>query len=124
MAPILKIMIVEDDIISALALSQDLQNRGYNVCQPVSSGQKAIAKVEAEKPDVVFMDIRLQGPVNGLEVAKEIKSRFGIPIVFITGHLTEIIADQIKEIDLLGFFAKPVHINEVVKLLKRYFPNK
>jgi two-component system, response regulator PdtaR len=121
MGPNLKIMIVEDEIISALALTQDLRQRGYTVGPPIASGKKAIEKVEAERPDVVIMDIRLQGPVNGLEAAKQINSRFGIPIVFITGHVTEMVVDQLKEIDHIGFFSKPVQINEVIKLLKSFF---
>lgn len=119
----MKIMIVEDEIISALALTHDLQRHGYTVCQLITSGLKAVEQVEAERPDVVFMDIRLQGPIDGLEAAQRINLRFGIPIVFLTGHLTETLVEQLKEVDHIGFLAKPVRAGEVIKLLQGFFPD-
>jgi CheY-like chemotaxis protein len=120
----LKVMIVEDEIVSALALSNELKQRDYTVCKLIVSGQKAIEKVAEEKPDVIFMDIRLQGPVNGIEAAQQINSRFGVPIVFMTGDTTETLVDQLKEMDHIGFLSKPVQINEVIKLLQNYFHSR
>lgn len=115
-------MIVEDEIVSAMALTRELQQRGYTVGKLITSGKQAIEKVEEERPDVIFMDIRLKGPVNGLEAAKRINYSFGIPIVFLSGQSTELLADQLKEIDHIGFFSKPVSINAVIKLLNSFFP--
>lgn len=117
----LKILIVEDEIISALSLAQDLQQHNYTVWKMVDSGEKALQKVAEERPDVIFMDIRLRGRLNGLETAQQINARLGIPIIFMTGLKTETVMEQLKDINPIGFFPKPVQINEVIKLLQSYF---
>ncbi len=79
-----KVLIVEDEIITAAALRNELQDLGYSVCSLATSGEKAIKTAEQEKPDVVLMDIKLKGEIYGFETAREIHSRFGIKIIYMT----------------------------------------
>ena len=76
-----KILIVEDEVLVAKDLQHTLQNLGYDVSAAVSSGRKAIEAVEKEKPDLILMDIVLQGEMDGIETAKQIRSRFNVPVI-------------------------------------------
>jgi two-component system, response regulator PdtaR len=120
MEPNFKIMIVEDEILAAMALRKTLQRRGHGVCNLISSGQEAIQKAGEERPDVVLMDIQLRGEVDGIEAATEIYSRYGIPIVFMTGYPDQDRMDQAKAAQPIGYFIKPVNIDEVINRVKTY----
>ena len=81
-----KIFIVEDEILIAEDLRLVLQKMGYQVVGIASSGAEAIRKAQKLHPDLVLMDVRLQGPMNGVETARQIRSTADIPIIFITAY--------------------------------------
>lgn len=92
-----RVLIVEDEAIVALEIQDRLQNLGYEVCNIASSGGKAIVSAESASPNLVLMDVKLKGTMNGIETAKIIKERFGIPSVFITAFSDENTLKQIKD---------------------------
>lgn len=104
----LKILIAEDEAISAMAMQRALTRSGYDVCDVVSTGEEAVEKVMQEKPDLVIMDVILNGSVTGIEAAFEIRSRSDIPIVFITGYEEGKLIDQLKTITTSTYLIKPV----------------
>ncbi|MGE5343131.1 MAG: response regulator [Candidatus Omnitrophota bacterium] len=84
-----KILIAEDDAIQAEDLKEILEDLGYSVLKPVSKGDDAVRLAAKEKPDLVIMDIRLKGTIDGIEAAEKIRERYGIPrygipIIFLT----------------------------------------
>ena len=81
-----RILIAEDDQIIARHVQTRLQGAGYEVVALVASGRAAIEKTAETKPDVVLMDIGLKEPMDGIEAARQIRSQFGIPVVFLTAH--------------------------------------
>jgi CheY-like chemotaxis protein len=81
-----RILVVEDEAVVAMSECFVLESLGYQVTSSVASGEQAIAAAERESPDLVLMDVRLQGRMSGLEAAREIRRRFGIPIVFVTAN--------------------------------------
>ncbi len=83
------ILIVEDDEIIQLDLQMHLQELEYAVVGAVSSGEEAIAKATALRPDVVLMDIRLRGALNGIEAAQSIRSTLAIPVIYLTAQSGE-----------------------------------
>ncbi len=103
-------MIVEDEIIQAMDLKSDLIGMGYEVCELVTTGEDAINNVEQEKPDIVLMDIILNGKINGIGAAKKIHSLYGIPIIFITGHDDEGRRELADKVEPSGYFIKPLDI--------------
>lgn len=108
-----KIMIVEDEVITAMSMQSKLNRMGYETCKLVSSGEDAIKNVEHEKPDLVLMDIILDGEINGIEAAREIRTRYGIPIIFVTG-CEDIGAKELAEdIEHFGYLIKPVKLNDL-----------
>ena len=81
-----KIEIVEDEAMTAMLLARNLRLVGYSTCGPVSTGEAAIQLAGEERPDVVLMDIRLAGAMDGIQAAADIKQRWGIPVIFMTGY--------------------------------------
>ena len=84
--PSTKIFIVEDEILIAEDLRLILQRMSYEVVGIASSGAEAIRKAQKLHPDLVLMDVRLQGPMDGVETARQIRSTADIPIIFITAY--------------------------------------
>jgi CheY-like chemotaxis protein len=81
-----KIVVVEDEIIILKDIKQKLKSIGYEVPASVSSGEEALKKVEEIRPDLVLMDIQLEGEMDGIEVANQIVSKFNIPVIYLTSY--------------------------------------
>lgn len=79
-----RILIVEDEYIIAADLEMKLVRMGYQVVGSATAGEEAIRLAELHRPDVILMDIQLQGGMNGKEAAETIRARNDIPIIFIT----------------------------------------
>jgi PAS domain S-box-containing protein len=108
-----EILIVEDERIIAADLKHDLESFGYTVCGVASCGRDAIQLAEDTSPDLVLMDINLKGNLDGVQVAKELKNRFNIPVVYLTGHADETTLIRVKETDPAGFIVKPFRQKEI-----------
>ena len=108
-----KILIVEDEIISAAALRSDLKGMGYDVCALASTGWKAIEIAENEHPDVVLMDVRLRGDMDGIEASKEILSRVGVPSIFMSGYSIEAVKKRMGSAESFRLISKPVEAEDV-----------
>ena len=102
-----KIMIVEDEIVIAMELQRNLDNLGYTVTGIVSSGEKAVESAGTDKPDLVLMDIKLSGEMDGIEAAKRIHDRYEIPIVYLTAHADEKTLQRAKLAEPFGYLVKP-----------------
>lgn len=102
-----KIMIVEDEWITADDIKMSLQSLGYAVTSISSSGEKAIQNAEKDKPDLVLMDIVLQGKMDGIEAANQIHSRFHIPVIYLTAYADEKTLERAKTTEPFGYIVKP-----------------
>jgi CheY-like chemotaxis protein len=118
-----KILIVEDEAIVALEIQDRLLSLGYEICCIASSGEKAISIAETALPDLVLMDIKLKGKMNGIETAKIIKEKLGISSIFITAFSDENTLKQINELFHFECLFKPFEEedlkNAVGKSLKK-----
>jgi PAS domain S-box-containing protein len=103
-----KILIVEDEAITAMELESQLQSLGYEVTSIVDTGEKAIEKAEADKPDLMLMDIRIKGEMDGIETAEVIRNRFGIPVIFSTAYLDQERIERAKITMPFGYVLKPI----------------
>src|SRR5579864_8164341 len=81
-----KIVIVEDEGLIAADLQGRLERAGYRVPGVAASGGEALEVIRAESPDLVLMDIRLSGEMDGIEVADQVRSEFDIPVVYLTAY--------------------------------------
>lgn len=103
-----KILIVEDESIIAMEMEAQLQGLGHQVTSIVDTGKKAIEKTESDKPDLVLMDIRIKGEMDGIVAAQEIKDNFEIPVIFSTAYLDEERIEKAKICIPFGFIMKPI----------------
>ena len=103
-----RILIVEDETIIAMEIASQLQSLGYEVISIVDTGEKAIQKAEEDKPDLILMDIRIKGEMDGIETAEIIRSQFGIPVVFSTAYANEERLDRAKLTQPFGYLLKPI----------------
>ena len=103
-----KILIVEDEAIIAMEIESQLQSLGYEVTSIVDTGEKAIEKAEVDKPDLILMDIRIKGEMDGIDTAEEIRNRFGIPVIFSTAYLDENRIERAKITMPFGYVLKPI----------------
>jgi len=78
-----RIMIVEDEVVPARTLQMSLREMGYEAGWIVSTGEEAVQKAQEHKPDLVLMDIILEGDMDGIEAAQQIRSLFDIPIIYL-----------------------------------------
>lgn len=102
-----KILVVEDEAITALDLKFILMGLGYDVVDVVDNGQDAIDSAKELSPDLVIMDIKLKGEINGIVAAEEI-SKFNIPIIFASANTDEGTKEKVLEnSSFVGFIPKP-----------------
>jgi CheY-like chemotaxis protein len=102
-----RVLIVEDESIVALDLERSLAARGYTVSAVVGSGEAALAAVRADPPDVVLMDIRLPGAMDGTAAAGAIWEQFGVPVVYVTAHGDEETLAKVTATAPYGYVLKP-----------------
>ncbi len=108
-----RIMIVEDEVVIALDLRSRVENLGHTVVANVVSGEAAVASAEKQHPDLVLMDIKLAGEIDGIEAAEIVRSRWHIPIVFVTAHADEQRLGRAKLTMPFGYLLKPINDREL-----------
>ena len=108
-----RILIVEDERITAEDLEEVLKDLGYQVSAVVSSGEEAIREAERNRPDLVLMDIRIKGEMDGTEAARLLRERFDVPVVYLTAHADRDTLDRAKQSRPLGYIVKPFHEAEL-----------
>jgi CheY-like chemotaxis protein len=102
------IQIVEDDSLIALHIAEILENAGYQVIEPASSGEMALKALEkSPKPDLILMDIGLAGSIDGIETARRIRQHHNIPILFLSAYANLARIDEVKNIPSCGYLGKP-----------------
>jgi len=109
----IRILIVEDEFLAAIYLQRELTRSGYTVSQLVATGEDAIERVEQEQPDVILMDIRLAGVIDGIEAAREIVSRHAIPIIFMTGYSDDETRERAQRLAPAAYLIKPIQVYQV-----------
>ena len=102
-----RILIVEDDGIIARDIQQTLVRLGYAYPIVVSSGEEAVQRATEIPPDLVLMDIKLKGPMDGVEAAQQIRARFDIPVVYLTAYADDLTLRRAKVTAPFGYVLKP-----------------
>ncbi len=102
-----QVMIVEDEAIVSVDIRENLVNFGYNVVGISSSGEAAIEDAIKNKPEIILMDIHLNGKMNGIETAKQIKKKLGIPVIYLTAYGDDKTLKKALEASPSGYLLKP-----------------
>jgi putative two-component system response regulator len=107
------ILVVEDEPIVAEDIKIRLQGLGYDVLGTARSGKEAIKKAENLRPDLVLMDIVLEGEMDGIEAATRIRTCFDIPIVYVTAYADDKTLERAKITEPFGYILKPFEDREL-----------
>ncbi|MHB8586382.1 MAG: response regulator [Thermoplasmatota archaeon] len=119
-----RIMIVEDEEITALALRSSLERLGYAVVATPSSGEEAIHAAMTSHLDVIIMDIRLKGAMRGIEAAERIRRAVGTPVIYLTAYADEETLEAAKTAQPAGYLVKPFNLPELRSAITIAIHNK
>ncbi len=107
------IMIVEDESLVGMDLQNNLDDMGYHVTSVHAEARRAIESIPDEAPDLVLMDIKLSGGMDGIDAAREINDRFGIPVMFLTAFADSGILERARQVGAYGYMIKPFSNQEL-----------
>jgi DNA-binding response OmpR family regulator len=118
-----KILIVEDELVFAMDLSNHLRKQGYEVTAVASNGLEAIMDAEKDKPDIILMDIRLKGKLDGVDTGKIIHQKLNIPIIYISALTDESTKKSVENVHPSAFLTKPFDEEELDEAIKNTLSN-
>ncbi len=108
-----KLLIVEDETIVRLHLGKIVERLGYRVAGTAASALEAYEAADLERPDLVLMDVRIEGEVDGIDAARELKRRHGCPIVFLTAYADAKTLERARQVEPAGYLVKPFEEHDV-----------
>jgi CheY-like chemotaxis protein len=113
-----KILVVEDDHILSLVQVKFIQKMGFEVVGSVTNGPDAVEAVRTLLPDLVIMDVRIDGEMDGVQAMLEIQKFSDVPVIYSTGNSESAIMERAKETNIKGFFVKPINYNELETMIR------
>jgi signal transduction histidine kinase len=125
----IRVLIVEDEAVVALDIKKKLIKLGYTAADIVTTGEDAVEKVNVSPPDLILMDISLEGEMDGIEAAERIRGGFDIPIIYLTAHADKKTLDRARVTEPFGYIVKPfeketLHATIEMALYKRRMMKK
>ena len=113
-----KVLIVEDDMIISLVIENMIQELGHEVVAKAASGEEAISLATQFNPDLVLMDIRLKGEMDGIEAVTAIKEKIQTAVIYLTGNSDRVNYDRARATDFIDLITKPFTISDLTKSLE------
>lgn len=108
-----RILVVEDEAIVAMDIEDRLASMNYALAGRADSGEKALDLIEKQHPDLVLMDIRLKGDMDGITAAEEVRRRFHLPVIFLTAYSEDATVERAKLAEPYGYILKPFEDREL-----------
>ena len=116
------ILIVEDEALIAMDLKKKLGDAGYSVCRLIATGEDAVLWAERDRPDLILMDNRLSGKIDGIEAALRIRAQSEVRIIIMSGYpQDEEFQARVKPFNPVACLAKPLAFEELLTILKSIF---
>jgi two-component system, response regulator PdtaR len=113
------ILIVEDEALIASYIREVLEESGFAIVGVASSGIEALTLAADALPDLALVDIKLAGPMDGIEVVQELRRRFDIASIFLSGVADPAVMERARKAPALGFLEKPFRPSQVFNALQR-----
>lgn len=107
------IFIVEDEAVVALDLKNNLEQIGYHILGIAASGENILENLKKIKPDLIIIDIKLQGPLDGIDTADIINKHYKIPFIFLSAYSDEAVIERAKLVEPYGYIIKPFSNNNL-----------
>ena len=110
------VLLVEDEAVIALDLLRKLERAGCRVLGPAATGTEAEELARSGRPDLILMDNKLTGPIDGIEVAARIRAWSKVPIIFMTGFSQDrVFQERARAVAPAGFLDKPIALDALLK---------
>ncbi len=119
----LKIGIVEDDLLIAESIAVTLQQIGYQPTKPVRTYADALRMIETETPDLLLVDIILEGEKDGIDLAATVNKNYGTPFIFLTANSDAATVNRAKEVKPYAYLVKPFNENDLFSSIEIAFSN-
>lgn len=113
-----RIFIVEDETLIAMELKDRLERMGHTVCGTAIRGEDAIGLITGIWPDLVLMDIKLAGKLDGIETAKRLRELVSVPVVYLTAYSDPAVLERAAGTGPFGYLVKPVGERELVATIE------
>jgi len=114
-----RILIVEDEMIIAEDIKRSLLNYDYGITDKVTSGAKALASIKKDQPDLILMDIKIEGELDGIDTTSKIAQYFTIPVVYLTANADQATLERAKNTNPYGYLVKPfeeIDLNATIQI--------
>jgi DNA-binding response OmpR family regulator len=116
-----KVMIVEDDLILNLLYESYLERLGFQTEGELVYGKTAIEVAQNLNPDLIIMDILLEGEIDGIDAMNEIRKFSDVPVIYITGNSDPYHVKRAKETDYIDYLTKPIEFDDLKTAVNAYF---
>ncbi len=116
-----KVMIVEDDLILNLLYESYLERLGFDAEGELVYGKTAIEVAKNLNPDLIIMDISLEGEIDGIDAMNEIRKFSDVPVIYITGNSDPYHVKRAEETDYLDYLTKPIEYDDLKTAINAYF---
>lgn len=107
------VLLVEDEMVVGLEIQKTLERLGYNVPDSFTRAENAIDFLQSREVDLVLMDVKLEGKLDGIEATKLIHDTSEVPVVFITSFSNESVLKRIRGTEASGYVLKPIHTGDL-----------
>ena len=107
------ILVVEDELLSMEMLVQTLKSRGHEITAAVSSAEEALASIERRRPDLIVMDVKIKGDIDGITLAEMVNERFRVPVIYVTAFASGELVTRAKKTASYGYLIKPFSEHEL-----------
>lgn len=120
------VLVVDDERVVAWDLREMINSFGFDCFAVASSSEEALRAAELKRPDLVLMDIRLKGTVDGIETAKLLQDRYGpeLKIIFLSAHSRGDMGERAAAVHALMWLRKPIHAPLLRRALAQVFPSR
>jgi|GEM_PF-216648 len=113
------VIIVEDDMLLAIVEERIVEKIGFKVVAKASSGEDAIKKIKEHQPDVVLMDVSINGDIDGIEAVSRIRSFSTVPVIYISGNSDNKHLVRAKKTGFVDYLVKPITHSDMVLPLEK-----
>jgi len=114
----IRILLVEDERLTAEDLLIRLEQNDFTVVGIAGTGSEALKITKATKPDIILMDIKLRGKMDGIEAANLISANYAVPVIFITAYVDNVhISNALQDTDAYGFLHKPIDDHAMITMI-------
>ncbi|MDX1671153.1 MAG: response regulator [Balneolaceae bacterium] len=119
-----KVLIVEDDLLLSLVEERIIEKMGYAVVDTVTTAEEAVEQNRKLRPDLILMDIILQGEMDGIDAMEEIRKESDVPVIYLSGNSDRYNYERARKTDFTDYLVKPITGPDLVEPFRKAFDDE